>query len=276
MEKRVECVLNQFIDQLELPVRKFDTATLSQSESAKSSYSYKLTYRRMDNDMHYDDEYVDYDDFERWTNENLSKNKTPDLRDWLREKKPAIEAKQQEARIVSKQIDETRRAIIEQWKLKDIIIDTNWSLKHFSSYLLALKNLPAANALFEGFTLVLTNNRPGLRKNGHIHLSCAQVYEEWLNVLAVSKTNAKLIEDINQMEIFLSQLLRNIKICDALDNKSLANSSVDESKMSSASYYYQLLNIILNHLTSHLADNRDMDKLLNQTDFSHLQLTIQK
>lgn len=36
---------------------------------------------------------------------------------------------------------------------------------------------------FEGFTLVLTNNRPGLQKNGQIFLNCDQVYEEWLFVI---------------------------------------------------------------------------------------------
>ena len=85
VERRVESVLNQFIEHLQLPVRKFDSVSLSENESAKSSYSYKITYQRARAeagaaDPHYDDEYIDYDDFERWASENADRNKVPDLR----------------------------------------------------------------------------------------------------------------------------------------------------------------------------------------------------
>lgn len=273
----LESVLNQFIDLLKLPLRKFDTPTLSESESGRSSYNYKITYRQMDLNTYFDEDYIDLNDFERWASANLNKNRMPHLADWLRENKQLIEAKRQESAFTFQQIQETKNFLVREWKLKDIIVNTNWSLKHFNSYLLALKNLNMPNAPFAGFTLVLTNdNRPGLRKNGHIHLSCGQVYEEWLNVLAVSKDNAKLIEEINQMEIFLSQLLQQIKICDTLDYISMANSSVDEAILSSAFYYSELLNQLLNNLTSHLESvNKPIESILNQTNFSHLQLTIQ-
>lgn len=276
-DAHLESVLNQFIDLLKLPFRKFDTPTLSESESSQTSYNYKITYRQMDLNNYFDEDYIDMNDFERWASANLNKNRMPHLADWLKENRALIEAKRHESTFTFKQIQETKNFLVREWKLKDIIVNTNWSLKHFNSYLLALKNLNMPNAPFEGFTLVLTNdNRPGLRKNGHIHLSCGQVYEEWLNVLAVSKDNAKLIEEINQMEIFLSQLLQQIKICDTLDYISMANSSVDEAILSSAYYYSELLNQLLNNLTSHLESvNKPIESILNQTNFSHLQLTIQ-
>lgn len=82
------------------------------------------------------------------------------------------------------QLSVNKQALIKKWKLKDIIFQSNWSLKHFNLYLLALNNLNfTMDAKFEGFTIVLTNNSfPGLRKNGFIHLNCGQVYQQWLDV----------------------------------------------------------------------------------------------
>lgn len=98
--------------------------------------------------------------------------------------KTRIDEKQREAANIKEQLNENKSQLIKKWKLNNIIIKTNWSLKSFNSYLLALNNFtPLSGAHFEGFTLVLTNsNVPGLRKSGHIHLNCGQVYEEWLDV----------------------------------------------------------------------------------------------
>ena len=105
-------------------------------------------------------------------------------RKWLDDNKIKIEAKLREAQLIQEQLNENRLALIKKWKLKDILFQSNWSLKTFNLYLLTLNNLNfTTDAHFEGFTIVLTDNSvPGLRKNGSIHLNCGQVYEQWLGV----------------------------------------------------------------------------------------------
>lgn len=85
------------------------------------------------------------------------------------------------------QIEKNKVLLIQKWKLKNVIFRSHWSLKHFNSYLLALNSANVSkDTHFQGFTLVLTNsNLPGLRKNGHVHLNCGQVYQEWLNVILI-------------------------------------------------------------------------------------------
>ncbi len=78
------------------------------------------------------------------------------------------------------------------------------------------------------------------------------------------------------MEICLSKLLKQIKICDNLDLKSLANIDDDQSIISSASYYNKMLSMVLENLTNKLDASNNTEWLLNETAFSHLQLTIQK
>ena len=55
--------------------------------------------------------------------------------------------------------------------------------------------------------------------------------------------NSKLLVDINQMESNISKLLKHIKICD-----SLVQNEVEDTL--NAAYYSQLLNYLLNNLTS--------------------------
>ncbi len=128
--------------------------------------------------------------------------------------------KQEESKLIMKQIEANKNDLIKLWKLKNIIFKSNWSLKHFNSYLLALKNFTLnQDTHFEGFTLVLTNNLPsGLRKNGHIHLNCAQVYEEWLNVnfeaeffsLELNLNQSfKILKDFGDIEKELEPFRRN-------------------------------------------------------------------
>jgi hypothetical protein len=149
-------------------------------------------------------------------------------------------------------------------------------------YLLGLKSLNTSDKSaesFEGFTLVLTNNKPGLRKNGHIHLNCTQVYQEWLNVLIQSKKKFHLLDDIFRMEAYLSQILHHIQVCDSkvkLNNINNNDQIDDESVLSLAEYYNHVLNLILNNLTNSF---KSLDQYKNESsfnDFSHLQLTVEK
>ena len=176
------------------------------------------------------------------------------------------------------------------------MFQSNWSLKHFNLYLLALNGLNfTTDSQFEGFTIVLSGSVPGLRKNGCIHLNCGQVYEQWLNViqnlthtkiktrlkilfvlvqkiLDSSKKNAKLLDEIREMEADLSLLLKQIKICDIIEQASIENLSDDDSTLSLASYYHQILNSILKNLRSSFKPISS----LKDDSFSNLQLTILK
>jgi hypothetical protein len=99
--------------------------------------------------------------------------------------KKIIEHNLTEAKKMQILIEKNKVLLIQKWKLKNVIFRSHWSLKHFNSYLLALNSANVSkDTHFQGFTLVLTNsNLPGLRKNGHVHLNCGQVYQEWLNVI---------------------------------------------------------------------------------------------
>ena len=97
-------------------------------------------------------------------------------------------------------------------------------------------------------------------------------------VLANSKNESKLLQEIKQMEDYLSKLLKQIKICDNLDIFSLENSDYDHSLLNSVSYYNKMLHLILNNLTAGIKvpSCNEIEKILSETKFSHLQLTIQK
>lgn len=72
------------------------------------------------------------------------------------------------------------------------------------------------------------------------------------------------------MEDYISRLLKHIKICESLENAS------GETIISLASFYHSHLNMILNNLTTSVGSIDDMDKLMNDTKYANLQLTIQK
>lgn len=73
------------------------------------------------------------------------------------------------------------------------------------------------------------------------------------------------------MEDYISRLLKQIKICDPLENN-----TNNESLISLASFYHGHLNMILNNMTTSLGSIDDMEKLMNDSKFANLQLTIQK
>ena len=89
LESRIEYILNQLIEHLKIPLNKFST-TSSSSKSAKrgglyssfmkSPASYKVTFKNLKFDFEYDDEYIDFEEFERWSMNDLAKNKTPSLK----------------------------------------------------------------------------------------------------------------------------------------------------------------------------------------------------
>ena len=87
-----------------------------------------------------------------------------------------------------------------------------------------------------------------------------------------SKKNVKLLDEIKEMESDLSLLLKQIKICNILDQASIENLSDDDEIITLASYYHQILNSILNNLTSTYKPVTS----LRDDSFSNLQLTILK
>ena len=46
----------------------------------KPTGSYKVTYKNMKFDFEYDDEYIDFEEFEKWSTKDMTKNKTPSLK----------------------------------------------------------------------------------------------------------------------------------------------------------------------------------------------------
>ena len=74
------------------------------------------------------------------------------------------------------------------------------------------------------------------------------------------------------METKLSLLLKQIKVCDILEKASIENLTDNDSIINLASYYHQILNTILNNLTSTYKYSSN----LSQDSFSNLQLTILK
>jgi hypothetical protein len=82
VQGKLESVLNQFIDQLKLPLNKFDSeSTENASSMPYTGVSSESTYRVTFNfGFGYDDEYFSIDEFERWSNLERSKNKLPELK----------------------------------------------------------------------------------------------------------------------------------------------------------------------------------------------------
>jgi hypothetical protein len=82
----VENLFNQFIENLNIPIDKFTSTTTSSSYKSSSSESFnsinnngiKVTFRHMNN-FDYDDDYIDFEEFERWCNLNMNQNKIPSL-----------------------------------------------------------------------------------------------------------------------------------------------------------------------------------------------------
>ena len=79
MQDQIEFIFNQFIDFLKLPVNKFYSAKLNTSVSPKANYNYTVSYNNRSN-FNYDDDYIDFEEFERWTKENEKKYRIPKLK----------------------------------------------------------------------------------------------------------------------------------------------------------------------------------------------------
>ncbi len=80
----VENLFNQFIESLNIPMDKFTASSTSfnQHKFGQTSMfnNIKVTFNnRPLSNFDYDDDYVDFDDFERWSNFNEDQNKTPSL-----------------------------------------------------------------------------------------------------------------------------------------------------------------------------------------------------
>jgi hypothetical protein len=84
VQTSIKNILNQLIDELEIPANKFNNTQTDLSQSGtinspetSSGFNYTVTYR---NRFDFDDDYVNYEDFERWTNEHKAQNQVPDLK----------------------------------------------------------------------------------------------------------------------------------------------------------------------------------------------------
>ena len=91
LESRIEYILNQLIEHLKIPMNKFSTTRNNKASSSSSSSSfkmnktssatsYKVTFKNMKFEFEYDDEYIDFEGFERWSSYDSVKNKTPSLK----------------------------------------------------------------------------------------------------------------------------------------------------------------------------------------------------
>lgn len=81
IQDQVEAVFNQFIDFLKLPMNKFYTNNTSGLNQFKSKYNYTVTFNNKTNfNFDYDDDYIDFEEFERWSKENENKHKIPKLK----------------------------------------------------------------------------------------------------------------------------------------------------------------------------------------------------
>ena len=98
------------------------------------------------------------------------------------------------------------------------------------------------------------------------------MFFQFLKILDSSKKNAKLLDEIREMEADLSLLLKQIKICDIIEQASVENLSDDDSILSIATYYHQILNSILNNLTSTFKPIVS----IKEDSFTDLQLSILK
>lgn len=79
IQDQIESIFNQFIDYLKLPVNKFYSNSKLNSNQTKSSYNYTVSFYNR-NSFDYDDDYVDLEEFERWTKENEKKYRIPTLK----------------------------------------------------------------------------------------------------------------------------------------------------------------------------------------------------
>ncbi len=94
LESRIEYILNQLIEHLKIPMNKFNTRNndnsklngsfaknfKNSSSPSSTSTSYKVTFKNMKFEFEYDDEYIDFEGFERWSTYDSAKNKTPSLK----------------------------------------------------------------------------------------------------------------------------------------------------------------------------------------------------
>ena len=89
LESRIEYILNQLIEHLKIPMNKFSTTRNAKNNRTSSSFkmnktssatSYKVTFKNMKFEFEYDDEYIDFEGFERWSTYDSVKNKTPSLK----------------------------------------------------------------------------------------------------------------------------------------------------------------------------------------------------
>ena len=76
----VENLFNQFIENLNIPMEKFTQAsTSSMLKSDEKQYnSIRVTLKHLNN-IDYDDDYIDFEEFERWSSLNMNQNKMPSL-----------------------------------------------------------------------------------------------------------------------------------------------------------------------------------------------------
>jgi hypothetical protein len=79
MQDQIEFIFNQFIDYLKLPVNKFYSNKLNINLSSKENFNYKVSYYNRSS-FDYDDDYIDFEEFERWTKENEKKYRIPKLK----------------------------------------------------------------------------------------------------------------------------------------------------------------------------------------------------
>ena len=79
----IKHVFNQFIDHLKLPIEKFNIENELNNSVFKShtNYNYRVTYKRKKIDFsNHDDEYIDFEEFERWYKEQKKANQIPSIK----------------------------------------------------------------------------------------------------------------------------------------------------------------------------------------------------
>ncbi len=102
---------------------------------------YRVTYKNVKvNFNHEDDEFISDEQFEQWYEEYSKKNKTPSLRKWIRDNSQQISERNYEAQKLKDQLQKNKDIVINKWKLKDIIIKSNWSLQTSNSYVAQMVN----------------------------------------------------------------------------------------------------------------------------------------
>lgn len=147
IKDQLEYIFNQFIDNLNLPVKKFKSDPFNQNDKSKlpsflrnhGNQKYRVTYKNVKVSYNFD-EFVTDEEFREWYEENLKQNQIPSLRKWLNDNKIQINQKLDETISLRDQLDKNKNFIIKKWKLNNIIFDSNWSIKNYNSYLLGMKN----------------------------------------------------------------------------------------------------------------------------------------